>query len=67
MWDALRLEMGGLLRAHGIALTSPAMKLSPLLEFDVASEKFVGEHADAANRYLKREYREPFAVPEVRA
>ena len=67
MWDALRLEMGGLLRAHGVALASPAIKLSPVLEFDVASEKFVGEHADAANRYLKREYREPFVVPEVRA
>jgi len=27
----------------------------------------VGEHADAANRYLKREYREPFVVPEILA
>jgi hypothetical protein len=64
-WDALRSEMGNLLRAHGLALTSPAIKLSPVLEFDVASEKFVGEHAAAANRYLKREYREPFVVPEI--
>ena len=67
MWDAMLMEMSGLLRAHDIALASPAIQLSPVLEFDVASEKFIGEHADAANRYLKRQYREPFVVPEVLA
>jgi hypothetical protein len=36
-----------------------------MLEFDVERETFVGDHANAANRYLKREYREPFIVREI--
>lgn len=63
-WDALLTEMDQLLRAHSIAINSPAIKLSPVLEFDAAVEKFVGPHADEANRYLKREYRQGFVVPE---
>jgi hypothetical protein len=64
LWPGLLDDMRQLLRAHGIPMTSPQILLSPLLEVDVASEKFVGEHAEAANRFLKREYREGFEVPE---
>jgi hypothetical protein len=65
LWEALLTEMDQLLRAHGIAMTSPSIKLSPVLEFDAAAERFVGPHADKANRFLKRAYREGFVVPEV--
>ncbi len=64
-WEGLLAEMEQTLAAHGIRLTSDAIRLSPVLEVDVAAEKFVGDHADAANRFLKREYREPFVVPEI--
>jgi hypothetical protein len=32
-----------------------------------ASEKFVGDHAEFANGFLKREYRKPYVVPEIEA
>jgi predicted dehydrogenase len=64
-WQGLLSEMQQLLTAHGIPMNSSQIRLSPLLEIDVAAEKFVGENADAANRFLKREYREPFVVPEL--
>jgi hypothetical protein len=64
-WQGLLTEMQQLLTAHGIPMNSSQIRLSPLLEIDVANEKFVGENADAANRFLKREYREPFVVPEL--
>jgi len=35
------------------------------LEFDPETERFVGD--DEANRYIAREYREPFIVPEIKA
>jgi hypothetical protein len=31
---------------------------------DADKERYVGEHSDMANMYLKRNYREPFIVPE---
>lgn len=64
-WRGLLGEMEQLLTAHGIDIESEAIRMSPLLELDAATEQFVGEHADTANRYLKREYRTPFVVPEV--
>ncbi len=39
-----------------------AYRLGRRLEFDPASEKFVGD--EEANRLLTREYRKPFVVPE---
>jgi hypothetical protein len=46
-------------------MSDAEIKLSPVLELDPATERFVGEHAEAANGYLKRPYREPFVVPEI--
>ena len=40
-------------------------KLSPTLEFDTATERFTGQYANAANPLLRRNYRQPFAVPEI--
>jgi hypothetical protein len=60
--------------AVGAAISLPATSLlarsaneSINLGFivDVEAESFVGEHADAANSFLKREYRAPFVVPEL--
>jgi len=39
-------------------------RVGPLLTFDQKAEKFVGEHADEANKLLSRDYRKPFVVPE---
>jgi predicted dehydrogenase len=40
-------------------------RISPKLEFDPASEQFVGAHAEEANRLLTRQFRAPFVVPEI--
>jgi hypothetical protein len=31
---------------------------------DIESEKFVGQFSDKANELVKRNYREPFVVPQ---
>jgi hypothetical protein len=38
--------------------------LGPMLSFDLYTEKYVGEFSEQANKYLSREYRAPFIVPE---
>ena len=67
MWEGLVESMNDLLTAHGIAMESDAVKLSPMLEMDVAAEKFVGDNAATANGFLKREYRKGYEVPEIDA
>ncbi len=42
-----------------------AVRFTSLLTVDPATERFVGEQAEAANAFLRRKYREPFVVPEV--
>ena len=39
--------------------------LGPWVTFDEQKGRFVGELADAANELSRREYRKPFAVPEL--
>jgi len=50
-------QLGG----NGVDLAKTPFVLGPQLRFDPAAERFTGEHADAANRYLTYAYREPFA------
>ena len=38
--------------------------LGPWLTIDSDKERFVGKFGDQANRYLSRNYRKPFVVPE---
>ncbi len=64
-WQGLLRDKQQLLAAHGIPMTSDQIRLSPMLHIDPATEKFVGEHAETANQFLKREYREGFEVPEL--
>jgi hypothetical protein len=59
-------ELGSVLHANDIN-PGDAIRISPVLEFDAKSEKFVGEHADEANRHLSREFRAPFVVPQIDA
>ncbi len=67
MWQELLESMGEHLAAYGLKLENEAIKLSPMLELDVSAERFVGDHADTANGFLKREYRKPYVVPEIEA
>ena len=48
---------------YDIKLDNDAIMASPILTLD-ESGKFVGDHADMANKFLKREYREGYEVPE---
>ena len=52
------------LKANKVDLTSEPLTIGPYLAFDRTSEKFVGEFSDMANMYIRRNYREPFVVPE---
>lgn len=65
VWGSLLGEMDKHLSAHGIDIESTDIKLSPMLEVDVANETFTGKHADTANQYLKREYRRGYEVPKL--
>jgi hypothetical protein len=65
IWEELLDETQQLLSGHNLDLESTGIKLSPVLEHDPKSERFVGENADAANRFLKREYRKPFVIEEI--
>jgi len=47
--------------------TADGLQLGPTLQFDSDSGQFIGEHSADANKMLRREYREPFAVPEILA
>jgi hypothetical protein len=64
VWQDLLKEMEGTMAAHGIS-GDDALRLSPILEVDAKAEKFVGDHAEQANRWLKREYRKGFEVKEI--
>jgi hypothetical protein len=50
------------LSANGVTLNKSAITLGPWLKMDSAKERFVGPYADMANKYVRREYREPFVI-----
>ena len=58
-------EVGSMLAAHGLDLDGGEILASPILKIDQASGQFTGSGADAANRFLKREYRDGYVVPEM--
>jgi hypothetical protein len=64
-WRSLLEEMEKHVEDHGLKLQSSDFKLSPMLTMDPSTGRFVGENAEKANSFLKREYRAPFIVPEV--
>ncbi len=52
------------LAANEIDLTKTPLVNGPMLTMDTEKEVFIGEHSEWANMYLKRNYREPFVVPD---
>ena len=63
-WHALLGQTEQHLEAHGLTFDDKAIKLSPMLSLNDQG-RFVGDHADTANRLLKREYRQGYEVPEI--
>ena len=57
-------RMLGHLEANEIDLKKTSVTLGPPLTFDGQNERFVGEFSDCANMFLRRNYREPFVVPD---
>jgi hypothetical protein len=47
-----------------VDLEKEPITMGPILTMDPAKEQYVGECSDLANMFLKRNYREPFVVPE---
>ncbi len=64
-WQTLLGEMNDHLGAHGIAMDSEQIKVSPMLTLDSKTEQFTGDHADTANDFLRRQYRKGYEVPEI--
>jgi len=50
--------------ANWIDLSTTKATMGPMLTMDPKTEKFTGEYSEWANMYIKRNYREPFVVPE---
>lgn len=63
-WSTIVQELHEHLVAHEVTPDTPGLRMSPWLELDPATGRFVGDHAEAANKLLRREYRAPFVVPE---
>lgn len=53
------------LKSNGVDLAKASLVVSPRLAFDPAAERFTGDGAAAANAFLTREYRPPYALPET--
>jgi len=52
------------LAANEIDLEKEPITIGPMLTMDAEKERYVGENSDMANMFIKRNYREPFVVPE---
>ena len=52
------------LAANEVDLEKEPITMGPMLTMDPEKERYVGESGDMANMFLKRNYREPFVVPE---
>jgi predicted dehydrogenase len=52
------------LAANEVDLEKEPITIGPILTMDARTERYVGENSDLANMFIKRNYREPFVVPE---
>jgi len=52
------------LSVNEVDVSKTLTTIGPMLTMDPKAEKFTGELSDMANMYVKRNYREPFVVPE---
>jgi len=53
------------LRENGVDLGATPAVLGPWVTYDSKQERFVKDHADQANAFSQREYRQPFVVPKI--
>jgi hypothetical protein len=65
LWQSLVADMDRLLEAHGLSFDDSQLQLSRPMEIDVAAERFVGDNADTANPFLRRQYRAGFEVTQI--
>jgi predicted dehydrogenase len=52
------------LAANEVNLEKEPITLGPVLTMDPQKEQYVGECSELANMFLKRNYREPYVIPE---
>ena len=52
------------LKVNEVDLEKEPITMGPMLTMDPQAERFVGEYSEWANMYVKRNYREPFVVPD---
>ncbi len=52
------------LAANQVDLEKEPITMGPMLTMDPQKERYIGEYSDMANMFLKRNYREPFVIPE---
>jgi len=52
-------------KAVGVPVDKTVYMVGPTLTFDPKTERFTGDLADEANKYVSRDYRKPFVVPET--
>ncbi len=52
------------LAANEVDLEKKPITIGPMLTMDPRTERFVGKYSDLANMFIKRNYREPFVVPD---
>ena len=64
-WQQLIDDMEAHLDVYGKKISEKEFKMSPMMELSEDGSKFVGDGAQAANVFLKREYRKGFEVPEL--
>lgn len=64
-WSSLVEHIEEHLAKNNVDLRKSKFRLGPVLEFDSDQQKFVGNGAESANKYLRREYRTGFAVAEI--
>ena len=65
IWHDLVSDMEALLARHQLKIENADIRLSPVLEIDSKTQRFMGSNAEIANAFLKREYREGFVVPQI--
>jgi hypothetical protein len=64
-WDKLIEAIEKHLARNKVDIKAAKFQLSPMLEFDAATQQFTGEGAQNANRFLRREYRQKYEVPAM--
>jgi len=52
------------LNVNAIDLEKEPITMGPMLTMNTRRERFVGESSELANMFVKRNYREPFVVPD---